>query len=194
MINNMIIVFINCDLFPFVSWILAGKKIYETRNRNTLKRLIGKTIYIAETRNGKKPVVKCIATIASSTTIVTKKEYNRLRKQAMIKKDSVYDFIPGKKKVFYKLENVKPVQEFTPENGIHHGRSWMECNTGDFRQWIADVYHCSDCWGEKMTTEEMELLLTEHMKEKDPEEYSPAPFLAGLCAEYWNELCELYPV
>ena len=53
----MIYLFINYDLFPFIELILAGLKQYETRNRNTLKQLIGKTVYLVKTgRKGRKMV------------------------------------------------------------------------------------------------------------------------------------------
>ena len=68
----MYIVFINCDLFPFISWIISGKKLFETRNRNTLKSLIGKTVFLAETGKGKRPVIRCIATIESKLSNVQK--------------------------------------------------------------------------------------------------------------------------
>lgn len=64
---------------------------------------------------------------------------------------------------------------------------------GDWKQWIADVYHCSECWGQKMTDDEMFLDLTENMKQKDPDDYSPDPSLYKECAAYWNELCDAYP-
>lgn len=63
----------------------------------------------------------------------------------------------------------------------------------EHEQWITDVYHCCEEWGQKMTTDDMRIMLAEHMKEKDPEDYSPDPALAEECAAYWNELCELYP-
>ena len=65
--------------------------------------------------------------------------------------------------------------------------------TGDWQQWIADVYHCSDCWGCKMTDEEMLLDLVESRKHADFDDYVPDPTLYKECAAYWNELCEAYP-
>lgn len=62
----------------------------------------------------------------------------------------------------------------------------------DYRQWIADVYHCSECWGQKMTDDEMKLDLIEAMQQKDPDDYSPDPALYRECAAYWNELCDAY--
>ena len=119
----MIVLFINCSLFPFVSWIIKGLKLFETRNRNTLKSIIGKTVYIAETGKHKKPFIRCIATISDPVIIDSLKEYNRYRKQTRIQKGSVFDFIPGKKKYLYPLLNVQQVKPFyLPDNAVYHGR------------------------------------------------------------------------
>lgn len=88
----MIILFINCKLFPFVDLIIKGLKTYETRNRNTLKALLGKRVFIAETGKGKKPVVRCCCTIAGMVTVTDRKTYNRYRKFAQIEKKSTYDW------------------------------------------------------------------------------------------------------
>ena len=32
--------------------------------------------------------------------------------------------------------------------------SFQIIEKGDWKQWIADVYHCSGCWGQKTTDEE----------------------------------------
>ncbi len=61
------------------------------------------------------------------------------------------------------------------------------------RQYIADVYHCSDVWGEKVSVAEMIVNLTEWNNEKDTGEYCPPVSLAPVLAIYWNELCEQYP-
>lgn len=60
-------------------------------------------------------------------------------------------------------------------------------------QWIADVYHCSDCWGQKMTDDDMRILLEEANDEADLDDYTPPVGLYHECAELWNSLCELYP-
>jgi hypothetical protein len=60
-------------------------------------------------------------------------------------------------------------------------------------QWVADVYHCSDIWGQQQTEDDMFLELTETMKQKDPDDYSPDPVLYRECAAYWNQLCSQYP-
>ena len=119
----MIVLFINCKLFPFVSWIIKGLKLYETRNRNTLKSIIGKTVYIAETGKHKRHFIRCCAVIGCPVIIDSLKEYNRHRKQTMIQKGSVFDFIPGKKKYLYPLHNVQQVKPFyLPEKAVYHGR------------------------------------------------------------------------
>lgn len=123
----MIFIYINCSLFPFINWIIAGKKLYETRNRNTLQKLIGKKVYLVETGKHKKPLVRCSCLIVEGFTIDNKGDYETFRKAAKIKRGSVYDFIPGKRKTFYKLEKVQSVPAFPlPDNIIRHGRTWAE--------------------------------------------------------------------
>ena len=65
--------------------------------------------------------------------------------------------------------------------------------TEDWKQWIADVYHCSDAWGQRMTVDEMRTMLIESALEKFPGDYSPSPLLCVECSTYWNELCTAYP-
>ena len=120
----MIIIFVNCSLFPFIDWIIKGLKQYETRNKNTLFRFIGKTVYLAETGR-KKPVVRCSCTISNLVIITDKKTYDRYRKQTMIKKGSVFDWTEKtRKKCLYRLENVKELEQpiTIPDNAIRHGR------------------------------------------------------------------------
>lgn len=124
----MIVLYINCKLFPFVTWIIEGLKVYETRNRNMLKSLVGQTLYIAETGKHKRPIIRCVATITDVLKIESAKEYNRLRKYTKVKKGSIYDFTrETKQKYLYKLENVKACEPFEmPENVIRHGRVCAE--------------------------------------------------------------------
>lgn len=65
--------------------------------------------------------------------------------------------------------------------------------SGDYKQWIADVYHCSECWGQKQTDEEMLLDLAESRRQAYPDDYVPDIILYHECAAYWNELCDAYP-
>ena len=120
----MIVIFINCSLFPFIDWIIKGWKLFETRNRNTLKSFIGKTVYFAETGKHKKPVVRCSCLISSVTIITDKKAYNGLRRYTRIKSGSLYDLKPETvKKCLYRLENVKPCKPFElPDNAIRKCR------------------------------------------------------------------------
>lgn len=127
----MIILYINCSLFPFIDWIMKGLKVYETRNRNMLKSLVGKTVYIAETGKHKKPIIRCIAAITDCVKVESIKDYNRYRKYTRVKKGSCFDFTrETKQKYLYKLENVKACKPFEmPENVIRHGRVYAELIT-----------------------------------------------------------------
>ena len=124
----MIIIYVNCALFPFIDWIIKGKKKYETRNRNTLKRFIGKTVYLAETGKHKRPVIRCSCMISESLTITSKAAYNALRRQTRIKKESCFDWKDDtRQKILYKLENVQACKPFpVPDNAVRHGYTWCE--------------------------------------------------------------------
>lgn len=63
----------------------------------------------------------------------------------------------------------------------------------NYRQWVADVYHCSDEWGTKVTDDEMKTLLEESHIQAGTDDYVPAVSLYRQCAAYWNKLCDLYP-
>lgn len=63
----------------------------------------------------------------------------------------------------------------------------------NFRQWIADVYHCSEAWGQETTADEMKTMLSETRAQSDPADYVPDTSLSAACAEYWNHLCKAYP-
>ena len=123
----MIIIYINCKLFPFVDLIIALQKVFETRNRNTLKKFIGKTVYIAETGKHKKPLIRCSCIIGKPLAITDIATYEQYRNQTKVEKFSDFDFIPGKKKYLYPLHNVQKIDPFTvPENIIRHGYVWCE--------------------------------------------------------------------
>ena len=125
--ESLPIVFINCRKYAFINWIMAGAKIYETRNKNTLKSLIGKRVYIAETGKGKRPIIKCIATIDSVLIIDNFEDYNNLRDETMIEKNSVFDWKQEtKRKYLYKLSNIEKISAFIPKEGKRHGFVWME--------------------------------------------------------------------
>ena len=123
----MIIVYINCSLFPFVDWIIQGLKVYETRNKNTLKNLVGKTVYIAQTGK-RKTVIRCKCNITGSVFVTDKPTYNRYRKQTMIIPGSHFDWnSKTKQKVLYKLENDQSVNPYpVPGNVVKHGRIYYE--------------------------------------------------------------------
>ena len=191
------VIFINCDLFPFIEWIISGLKTYETRNRNTLKRFVGQVVLLAETHKGKKPVVRCAAYIDSMERI-NKKQFDSMRKETMIETGSAYDLIDDNKtKCIYKLSYVYPVPAFIPPEDIRHGYVWMEYHHNitdpNYEQWTADCYHCSEIWGQKQIDMEMYIELMETQLQKFPEDYSPSPYLFRECAAYWNELCDMYP-
>lgn len=60
-----------------------------------------------------------------------------------------------------------------------------------YEQFIADLYHCSGCWGEKVTEQEMKCNLEQWQREGIDD--CPPVESYRLCAAYWNLLCDWYP-
>lgn len=120
------VVFINCDTLPFLDLIISLDKPLETRTRNTLRSLVHKSVLLAETKHGKKPLVKCWATIGTPMEIRSREEWE-LYKPLTCTAGSKYDWKPDTKvKYIYTIYDVYPIQPFTPPEGTRHGRTWME--------------------------------------------------------------------
>ena len=120
------VVFINCKDEPFVNDILGGLKQYETRNRNTLKRFLGERILLAETGKGS-PLVKGYATVSEIVEVYTQEAWEKYLQYTLVPVGSKYDWKPDtKKKVLYRMTDVRPVKPFRVSSGIRHGRVWME--------------------------------------------------------------------
>lgn len=118
-------IYINCKEYPFIDWIISGSKLYETRTKDTLSKLVGKRVFLIETGKHSVPVVRAVAKIAWSDRC----SYSDViaRKQARIK-DTKYDIKPGSEKVFYFLMSVHPVYNPfpVPASRVNHGRSYTE--------------------------------------------------------------------
>lgn len=128
-------IFINCSRFPFIDWIMKRQKIYETRNRNTLRQLVGQRVYLVET--GKNwNVIRCSAVIRCAKKVKHRGTWNLLRDSHCVPEESVYDWNSDTKcKWLYLLEDVHPVPiPFTPPEGTRHGLVWMEVKFADLQK------------------------------------------------------------
>lgn len=122
------VVFVNCSLFPFLEWILSGRKVYETRTRDMLRALVGQRVYLAETGRGRS-VVRCSAVIGGPVVASSRSAWRKFMRAACIAPGSMYDWKPKtKKKYLYPVMDVHPVPPFHPAEGARHGRVWMEYN------------------------------------------------------------------
>ena len=125
------ILFINCDLFPFIDWIMDYLKLDETRTRNMLRALVGQRVLLAETRRGRRPLVRCSCVIGDPVAVRSREEWDRLRHLHYIPAGCRYDWQPGTKvKYLYPITDIIPCDPFTPPEGIRHGRVWMEYTPG----------------------------------------------------------------
>lgn len=120
------IVFINCRSVPYVDRIMDGRKVYETRSRNTLAALVGKRVLIAETGRGRS-VVRCATTIRKAFSLTHSVAFDLFRPYTSVPENGVHDWNDRTRiKWLYELADVRPVLPFHPENGTRHGRTWME--------------------------------------------------------------------
>lgn len=122
-------VFINCDRFPFIDWIMArrSRKTDESRTRNMLRALVGQRVILAETRRGRRPVARCYAVIRSAQAVRSREEWDSLRRRHRVPAGSAYDWQPDTRiKWLYELTDVVPVHPFPLPDGVRHGRVWME--------------------------------------------------------------------
>ena len=128
-------IFINCKRDPFIRKIMdkENPKQYETRTRNTMKKLmeshLGERFLLVETGNGE-PVVRCSAIIDEVISVTTPEQWEEYRKTTCVPVGSEYDWKPETKiKWLYHLTDVQPVEPFVlPRFCRRHGIVWAEFN------------------------------------------------------------------
>jgi len=108
---------------------LEGMKIYETRDRDSLRTLLGQTVSIIRTGNGPATVVG-YARIASKIVISDMEKDGTHAKllfsQSCIGETSKYRRFKSGKKYFYGLENVTACDPYEPIRKAYHGFSYAE--------------------------------------------------------------------
>lgn len=136
------IIFINCDKEPFVDDIICQLKQYETRSRNTLGRFLGEPVLLAETRHGRRPVVKAYAVIDQVISVHTKEAWDEYLDLTWVPVGSSYDWQPNTKvKWLYGFKDVIPCTPFIPPEGKRHGRVWMEYEGGGYTVQYENTYN-----------------------------------------------------
>ena len=86
---------VNDKDFPFTDWILDGNKIIETRNKNTLKSLVGKRVEIIRTGCGKAMLVGYV-TIKAIIKYENEEEFRKDYHFHMVEPGSKYDIKTSK--------------------------------------------------------------------------------------------------
>lgn len=111
---------------PFIQWILAGLKLYETRHSRTLHKLIGKRVALISTTS---KMVLGYVTIDSCIKCSTLLEFQQYREDCMTV-GTFYDWkVDTDRKYLYKLTDPEPCDPYpVPENATRHGRVWVEWN------------------------------------------------------------------
>jgi len=121
------VVFINCKTAPFIDLMMAGVKLDETRTRNTLRAVVGRRVFLAETGRRGGPLCRCSAVIGDPVIVRSREDWDRLRSRHCVPEGSRYDWTPDTKvKYLYPVYDVVPCWPFVPPEGVRHGYVWME--------------------------------------------------------------------
>ena len=110
---------------PYARKIVSGEKTFETRTRNTQRRVLDKRVAIIETGNGK-PMVVGYTYLTNHGYLASEDFDDWVRLICCIPKGSKYD-CHGKGKCIYTI--IKPEETDAStihSNAIRHGRVWCE--------------------------------------------------------------------
>jgi len=119
-------IFINDREFPYSAFILNGFKTYETRNRQTLRPLVGQRVAVIRT-GGRFPVVVGEIDLGGAQ-IVDAEDFPRWISRTYVFPDSSRYPKPGQKKVCYRVSRPEwyPAGYPLPKDAVRHGRTWCE--------------------------------------------------------------------
>lgn len=120
----MLGIFVNEDGgIHYADAIVRGYKTIETRNRNTLKAVVGERVAVVRTRRNKRPVVVGYVSIPFGLWYGNGL-LEHMREQTLIPPGSKYDKRNG---WGYRLEDPEPCDPYPlPSDAVRHGRSWCE--------------------------------------------------------------------
>ena len=128
--DSLPVVWINCESAPFLDYIGAGLKIFETRGRNVLRALVEKRVILAETGRGRH-LARYTAVIDYAVPVYDRKIWDVLRGDAdhpghLVPVDNQYDWKPNTRvKWLYRLTEVEQIPiPFTVTHYDNIGRSW----------------------------------------------------------------------
>lgn len=119
-------VYINCSRFPFVDQIMHFQKLVETRSRDTLRAVVGRRVYLAESGRGRS-VIRCSAIIGHPIAVRSREEWDAFRDLHLVPAGSQYDWKPETRvKYLYPIYGIEACDPFPVPAGVRHGRVWME--------------------------------------------------------------------
>jgi len=93
---------------PYTELILAGVKLYETRNRDTLRKVVGERVAIVRTGRGKAQVVGFV-TVGEPLVVEDRSSWDAMRDVTKVPAGDAYDFKGCK--YLYLMIDPEPVAE-----------------------------------------------------------------------------------
>jgi hypothetical protein len=122
------IVYINTSSAPFIEKIIALEKVLETRDRDTLRPIINRPVYIAESGHGP-AIVRCSAVFLAPLVVRSGAAWDDLRPWTCIEPGTLYDWTEKTRvKFLYPVQRVVKVPPFPVPEGKRHWTTWIECN------------------------------------------------------------------
>ena len=118
-------IFVNNDGVRYADAIVGGYKTIETRNRNTLKALVGERVAVISTSRKRKALVVGYVDIVSAEFCPVE-QFDEYRDETLISPGSRFD-VNTRGKWFYHLANACKTDPYQlPADAIRHGMSWCE--------------------------------------------------------------------
>lgn len=97
----MIGININSKGLPYADLIIDGRKLYETRNKDTLRPYVGRRVAIVRTGTGKAQAIGTVA--VGEPIIVAEEQFRQLQSLHLVPAGDKFDIQPGGVKYLYPM-------------------------------------------------------------------------------------------
>jgi len=112
----MIGININSKTVPYADLIIDGRKLYETRNKDTLRPYVGRSVAIVRTGKGK---AQAIGTVTiGEPIIVTQEQFRAMQHLHLVPEGDKFDIKPGGVKYLYPIADPERIAPRPVGRGI----------------------------------------------------------------------------
>lgn len=112
----MIGININSKSVPYADLIIDGRKLYETRNKDTLRPYVGRRVAIVRTGKGKAQAIGMVT--IGEPIMVTQEQFNQMRVLHLVPEGDKFDIQPGGVKYLYPIAAPERIEPRPVAHGI----------------------------------------------------------------------------